>query len=62
MEMVSKSHSVIMNNAIDTFTDGVKHVGDMKVKLSKLVELLVTKEARRVRCNFHGIAILCNSS
>lgn len=40
MEMVSKSHSVTMNNAIETFTDGMKHVGDMKAELSKQIEFI----------------------
>ena len=40
MEMVSKSHSVTMNNAIETFTDGMKHVGDMKVELNKQVKYI----------------------
>jgi len=40
MEMVSKSHSVTLNNAIETFTDGMKHVGDMKVELNNQVKYI----------------------
>jgi len=40
MEVVSKGQSVAMNNAIETFTEGMKHIGDMKAELNKQVEFV----------------------
>lgn len=38
IEMVSKSHSVTMNNAIETFAKGMKHIEEMKSELGKQVD------------------------
>jgi len=40
MEVVSKGQSVAMNNAIDTFADGMKYIGNMKSELNKQIEFI----------------------
>jgi len=40
MEVVSKGQSVAMNNAIDNFSEGMKHIGDMKLELNKQLEFV----------------------
>jgi len=40
MEVISKGQSVQMNNAIEQFTDGMKHTDSMRLKLNKQAEFL----------------------